>query len=199
MAIGTSNGQIHILSLKEPKLLNQFQIEGGAIWNMSFSPNGKDLVAEVSSPGPNHVVRFDAATGKARWKLDAQRANRLCFTPDGKAVCYFGNIGRSDPERWRWLDVATGKPLSQTLDAGYGHDMAVSPDGNLLAIGGYDGEITQWDLRNRSRMDKASADPAGPVSDLRFSDDGPRSGWSYGWYSGIERAQSPDAKTQYRA
>ena len=49
---------------------HDYAIEGGGIiWNLAFSPDGKDLVAEVSNPVPNRVVRFEAATGTVRWTL----------------------------------------------------------------------------------------------------------------------------------
>ncbi|HKB03183.1 MAG TPA: hypothetical protein VKD90_13235, partial [Gemmataceae bacterium] len=68
------------------------------------------------------------------------------------------------------------------LDAGYVNTASVRPDGKVLAIGGFHGHITEWDLTTRQPLD-ASADPPEPVTDLRFSPDGTKvRGWAGGWY-----------------
>ncbi|HJZ92482.1 MAG TPA: WD40 repeat domain-containing protein, partial [Gemmataceae bacterium] len=173
VAVGTLSGRLRLYDPKSGKLLHECAVEGGAIWNMAFSPDGKDIVAEISSPGPNHVARLDAESGKVRWKFDTERAKELRFTSDGQSILYQGQAGgRLDPEIWRWLDAATGKPLDRTMDADYGHTVTIRPDGKVLAVGGFHGHISQWDLRTRKRLDDSSADPAAPVTGLQFSPDG---------------------------
>jgi WD40 repeat protein len=184
VAIGDFDERIRLVDAAAGKMLADYKIGGGVAWNMAFSPDGKDLVAEISSPVPNHVLRFEAATGKVRWKHETNRAKELAFTPDGSRVFYYGTRGpdRTDPTLWHWLDAATGKPIGDTLDADYGHEVAVRPDGKVLAVGGFHGHISQWDLTTCKRL-AASADPPGPVTDLRFSADGSKvRGWSRGWY-----------------
>ncbi|HKB02357.1 MAG TPA: WD40 repeat domain-containing protein [Gemmataceae bacterium] len=178
------DGWVRLSDPKSGEVLHEFPIEDGVVWNMAFSPDGKDLVAEISSPSPNRVVKFDTATGKVNWTYTTERAKELSFTGDGKAVRYYGTAGhRNDPVFWRWLDAATGKPLSQTMNAEYGHEVAICPDGKVLAIGGFHGHISQWDLDTRRRLDDSSADPPEPVTDLRFTADGTKvRGWARGWY-----------------
>src|SRR5262249_6431754 len=150
-----------------------YTLEGGAVWNMAFSPDGKDLVAEISSPGPNHVARFDAETGKVRWTYSTARAAVPGFTSDGQSILYHGQaVNRHDPEVWWWLDAATGKPLDRTMDADYGHAVTIRPDGKVLVVGGFHGHISQWDLTTYKRLEDASADPPAPVTGLHFSPDG---------------------------
>jgi WD40 repeat protein len=173
LAVGTLSGRVRLYDPKSGKMLHECVVEGGAVWNMAFSPDGKDLVAEISSPGPNHVARFDAESGKVRWKFDTERAKELSFTSDGKSILYHGQGAHQlDPEVWRWRDAATGKSLDRTMDADYGHEVAIRPDGKVLAVGGFHGHISQWDLTTHKRLDDASADPQDPVTGLEFSPDG---------------------------
>jgi WD40 repeat protein len=173
VATGRRGTGIAVYDLATGKVLHDFSVDRATVWDLAFSPNGKDLVAEVAVPGPNGVARFDPATGAERWRfVTGGRARGLAFTPDGREVRYWGNGGsREDPEVWRWLDAATGKPVHRTLDTGTVCDTTVSQDGKLLAICDYHGHISQWDLTTCKRLD-ASADPPEPVTELRFSPDG---------------------------
>ena len=83
IAGGTLTGRLFVYDLASGKQLRDITVEGGAIWNMVYSPDGKDLVAEVSSPGPNRIVRFDATTGIERWEYRTGRAKDLAFTAAG--------------------------------------------------------------------------------------------------------------------
>ena len=177
----TTAGRLRLYDPKSGNVLHQHRLEGGAVWSMAFSPDGKDIVAEVGAPG--HVVRLDAATGEVRWKHGTHQANELAFTSDGKRVFYFGTAGTSrEAGRWHFLDAGTGKPAG-VMDAGYGHAVAVRPDGKVLGRGGIDGLISQYDLTTHQRLDDSSADPPDAVTHIRFSLDGTKvQGWARGWY-----------------
>ena len=151
---------------------------------MAFSPDGKELVAEVSNPVPNRVVRFEAATGTVRWTYETAAAKELAFAADGKAVRYWGtDADHKEMYRWRRLDAATGKPAGPAIDTGTGNVVAIRPDGKVMAVGGFYGHVSQWDLETGKRIDAASADPTGPVTELAFIADGSKvRGWARGWY-----------------
>jgi WD40 repeat protein len=200
VAIGTLGGHVVIRDCKTGKILHDYVLEEhNVLQRMVFSPDGKDIVAEVSRPDPNHVIRFEAATGKVRWKYQAIRASELAFTADGKELMFWGYIHVSgDHCSWRLLDAETGKPKPGTMYTGYGNAVAIRPDGKVVALGGYLGHISQWDLSTRKRLNESSADPPGPVSDLHFNADGSKvRGWSSGWYewdvkTGRQTRLSPD-------
>lgn len=185
VAIGTLGGHVVIRDCKTGKTLHDYVLEGhNVLQRMVFSPDGKDIVAEAGRPDPNHVIRFDATTGKVRWKFQAIRASELAFTAAGNELMFWGYVHVSgDHYSWRLLDAETGKPKPGTMYTGYGNSVAIRRDGKVVALGGYLGHISQWDLSARKRLDEVSADPPGPVSDLRFSPDGLKvRGWSCGWY-----------------
>lgn len=183
VAVGTLHGRITQFDPKSGDRVSECQLDRGAIWNMAFSPDGKDLVAEISSPGPNHIARLDAVTGTVRWRFLADTAKELTFVNEGKSIMFWGRIKPRDAHRWRWLDSATGKELDQTMDGDNGFTTAIRADGKVMAVGGAYGQISQWDLTRRKRIEHVSAEPRRPVSNLHFSSDAMMvRGWSQGWY-----------------
>ena len=184
LAVGGSQGQVQLVDFASGKETDRCAVEGGAVGNLVFSPDGRELVAEVGSPGPNHVVRFEAATGKVRWTFNTETAKELAFAADGKAVLYWGTAAdHKEMYRWRRLDAATGKPVGSGIDTGTGNEVATRPDGKVMAVGGFYGHVSQWDLETGKRSDATSADPPGPVTELHYTADGTNvRGWSRGWY-----------------
>jgi WD40 repeat protein len=184
VALGGEDGRVEVIDLATRTVVHRCQVTRGIVWSLTFAPDGTDLVAVVSNPGPNRVIRFEAATGKLRWTFEAERSTELGFTPDGKALRYWGKAaGDRDTYRWHWLDSATGKPLPESMDTGYWHEAAVRPDGRVIALGGLHGHVSQWDLTTRKRLDAASADPDVPVTELDFTVNGAKvQGWAHGWY-----------------
>jgi WD40 repeat protein len=160
-------------------VLHQFRRAGNlSNQHLEFSPDGKDLV--IVDRGD--IIRLDAATGEERWRHFESLAQSPVFAADGLTVRYFGTAGDAEPRfAWRWLDAKTGKPLDRILHADHGLT-ADSPDGKVMAVGGYSGHISQWVLTTGKRLD-ASADPPASVTDLRFSPDGKTvRGRAGGWY-----------------
>jgi hypothetical protein len=136
---------------------------------------------QVARPGPNRIVRFDAASGTEKWSLPASRAYDLTFDKDCKSIRFFGHIDSNEPNAGDGY-AQTGKPLPRTMKAERGYSSAIHPDGKVLAVGGYFGHISQWDLQTRKQLD-ASADPSGLIADVHFNPDATKiRGFSRGWY-----------------
>lgn len=171
VAVARSAGTIRLYELATGKVLHEHAGSRAALRNLAFSPDGRTLIGESSHPWPKHLVRLDAQTGAVRWTHPADHADDSFLTPDGKSVVYFGKLAGPNPHMWHWLNAATGRPLHRRLDTGPGR-AAVRPDGRVLAVGGSDGLISQWDLESGRRLVGASADPPGPVTGLRFTPDG---------------------------
>jgi WD40 repeat protein len=197
VAVGTLEGRLIVYDLASGKPLHDHPVRGGTIWTLAFSPDGKDLVAEVGGPDPNRIVRFDAGNGLKRWEYRTGRAKELAFTADGKAIRFEGVGARGhDPHRWYLLDATTALLGGPTLDPGPVYSVARHPNGRTVAFGDLDGLISQWDEPTAKRL-KASADPPTGVHDLYFSADGKKvRGWARGWYewdlaTGKQVRQSP--------
>jgi WD40 repeat protein len=183
LAVGTVE-RLVIYSAETGTLSKELPVTGGRVIALAISPDGKDVLYESNTDAVLELVRREITSGKVLWRLAIVIGNFLAFSADGKTARFYGRV-ESEPldERWRWVDLGTGKLLPQTLDPEYANDLALRPDGKILALGGFDGRISQWDLATRQRLDSASADPVEPVRDLRISKDGTKViGWARGWY-----------------
>jgi WD40 repeat protein len=181
LAAATTDGDVRVYDAAAGKVRHTWRLVGFA-QVLAFSPDGKELAAVVSQTDSTYVGRFDAATGTARWKHAILVAHNLVFAGDGKAIFWQGQTTLGSRVRWHGLDAATGRPLGRAPETGDVNAWTLNPAGNVLAIGGYAGLVSLWDLTTGKRLD-ASADPPEPVTDLRFSPDGAKvRGWAGGWY-----------------
>jgi WD40 repeat protein len=169
LALAEYSVSIRLVELPAGKLLHEYRAGVGGLTDLAFAPDGQSL---IGNNGSAIVVRIDAETGRMWWTSKPHRVERVFFPPGGASVINFGEAGYPGPEMWHWLDAATGRSLARHMDTGRGSAIAVRPDGKVLAVGGSDGLITQWDLEARTRLVDNSADPPGPATDLHFSANG---------------------------
>lgn len=124
---------------------------------------GRYAEVELVNPATRAVVRKLAGfKGKA---------NAVVFSPDGKSVYGAGGEAGIGGEVYRWR-VADGM-LMQTYvghtDACYG--LAISPDGKMLASGGYDQRIRLWDVDTGKEIATLKGHN-GAINGLAFRPDG---------------------------
>ncbi len=101
-----------------------------------FSPDKKHWAAGTKI--------FDLET--QTWGISLEGATEVFnYSPNGKYV-----LGRSSISDWGVIwDANTGQPIAAIPDPGPGSNStagAWSPDGSKVAIGGWDGTITVWDV-----------------------------------------------------
>jgi WD40 repeat protein len=122
----------------------------------------KDLAPDGSSVallrGRDDLRLFEAATGKERCALAGDHdlygaSNHFIYSPDGKMVVadYFGKDANGVAYTVRFWDAANGKEQEpiKGLKQGIVRSMAVSRDGNYLAIGCEGTDILLYDLAKR--------------------------------------------------
>ena len=122
---------------------------------LAFSPDGKTLVYGNNGS----VVFWDVARGKPTGQTltgQGPTITGVAFSPDGKTLA---TIDQSSAILF-W-DVSTMKPLSSqpliNSDSDIPHEilsqtgLAFSPDGTLLAVGGYQ-SATVWNVAKRERI-----------------------------------------------
>jgi WD40 repeat protein len=122
------------------------------IYSVTFAPDGKTL-ATSSLDG---TIRFwDVSTREQARPLRAagNQISSIAFTPDGERL-FSSQLG--DIRQW---DVASGKEIGRlTLDTptAWVYDLAVSPDGSLLATANKNGTAllmsTTWQRRTPRRQ-----------------------------------------------
>jgi WD40 repeat protein/mono/diheme cytochrome c family protein len=106
---------------------------------LAFSPDGSQLVVG----GYHELTVWDPADGHLLRRIGniGQRTSALCFSPDGKAVAVAcGTPGRLGEVRI--VDVASGRVTAVLgTAADMVLDVAYSPAGDRLAVGGSDGVL----------------------------------------------------------
>jgi RNA polymerase sigma factor (sigma-70 family) len=104
----------------------------------ALSPDGKTWVSVSEKAwNNNHLVLWDAATGKKRQILNQSWVNAFAFSPDSTALYSWSQNG-SD-KRVRIWNLATGKRLREFPADDQQKDVymgSFSPDGNWFACGG---------------------------------------------------------------
>jgi RNA polymerase sigma factor (sigma-70 family) len=128
---------LRLFDLESGKELKHYPLDSKrSYYSLAFSPDGKVLACGRS----DHSFVMDLGTGRVLYPLP-DRPLSLAFRPDGKTLL------ASTGQRLRVWDAATGKEQHEAPDD-FDHDLvtAMSPDGRLLAAGGWMAQVvTLWD------------------------------------------------------
>ena len=174
------NDQPRVFDLATGSVL--FSLNWGGIEVGAFSPDGQMIVVQQGSD----VVVFDTATGKHLRTIKGPLTNSwshglLVFTPDGKAIATI-----TDSKDIHLIDFESGKLIRD-----YVHEnpeptntfplvlaVAFSPDGKLMATGGYskvkdDYFARLWDVETGKEVRRFLHGKQGSgIASLEFSPDG---------------------------
>jgi WD40 repeat protein len=134
----------------------------------AFSPDGKRL---AGADGPRVTV-WDLTSGKPAHEVGhTAQVWGLAFTPDGRTIV--SGAGPCD-NSIRFWDSATGKEMARcrALPDGIGL-LAVSPDGRLVAAGGYSSVDQLWALPSGKEVRRLDTQDEATYA-LAFSPDGMR-------------------------
>jgi hypothetical protein len=171
LAIARRN-EIEIVDAANSRRVHLLSGISGAASGLSFSRDGKYLVAAAGEPGLfGEAIVWSVADGKEAHKFrghrDALYAAKL--SPDGATLA----TGSYEQKAILW-DVATGKPR-HTIDGHSGavFDLDFSPDGKLLATASADRTVKLWNAATGERRDTLGQ-PLKDVYCVAFSPDGAR-------------------------
>ena len=137
--------------------------ENDFVLSVSFSPDGKLLAAAY----PKTVVVMEVDTGRFRYTLPMakSRYTKAIFGHDRQTL-FFGHEDGTIVVH----DLTAGDEFT-LQNAASVNDLSVDRTGTLLAVGTPEGEVTLWNLTDRTSRSVPNAH-SGQVSVVRFSPDG---------------------------
>jgi WD40 repeat protein len=134
---------------------------------VAFSPDGKTLATSGSGGG---VTFWDIRTGDRSGTIGGFSGSvDVAFSADGGVVA-FAESGSGYPRAQVW-DIAKGSRLAEVSggDEGDAVAVALTPDGRIVAVGGYGRAVRLWDVHTGKLL---HALDAGGADALEFSRDG---------------------------
>jgi WD40 repeat protein len=140
LAAINADGNVQLWDVKSHKEVGMMTGVSGEGSGVAFSPDGKLLAASGSTGGYSNStpeLRFwNVATGELLFKLEGNNATlrKVTFSPNGKLLA--STSLDSSAGRVKLWDVETGQVL-YSFAVPTVTDVAFSPDGTLLATGGF--------------------------------------------------------------
>ncbi len=120
------------------------------IGRVAFSPDGKTLVGSRDW-GDTKVYLWDAHTGQHKTTLagHADDVTNVAFSPDGNTII----SSSEDGSLFLW-DAVTGMPFATFggTEDGWMKVLAISPDGERLATGGWGDPLQLWNINTRQTV-----------------------------------------------
>ena len=173
-ASGHRDGILRIWNSENRRKLSTLRAhERGWIKNgLAFSPDGKTL----ASSAIDNIILYTLQKGKPQSHLTIEPSTaHLVFSPDSKTVIGFDwQSWRGENEDLHIWDTATGKRLQSiyTKHTDQHEALAISPDGNTILTGSWDGTIHQWGTVTGTYLSTFATGHGRGVSTLAFSEDG---------------------------
>ena len=141
------------------------------LYSMAYVDGDRGLLVGDQS-GSTHVLDAETLSQAKQFKVPSD----CCATPitaAGETVLLYDDSEDGATERWRLVDVSTGRVLRRG-DLGFRvYSSAASPDGTTVAATGQGGEVVAIDLAT-GRQRKGSTGLGADVRWLRYSADGTR-------------------------
>jgi predicted dienelactone hydrolase len=175
----SGSGTVSLWDITDPAVINTLSVGNRSVRSLAFSADGT-LVAATSTGncGDTRVGVWDVATGELLLEqLDdfEHMATGVAISPDSSMVaagtgCVFDVPGSAFVKVW---DIASGILLLDIPLPSFVMDVAISPDGTLLAAAAGDGIIRLWELGTGTLHSELHVH-SGIVSSIAFSPDGTR-------------------------
>jgi WD40 repeat protein len=135
----------------------------GASMDLAYHPRGTAIATAALA------LRWWDAPGLTRAESSLYAAGALKFSPDGQHL-----IATNPAGGLQVLDLATKKAVHEVItDQGEVRDVAISPDGSLIATAGADRTVKIWQSRTGGLLATLTGHTA-PIRVLAFSRDGRR-------------------------
>ncbi len=135
--VGTREGPILQWGVETGQVIRRLIGHTSLVWDVALSSDGRTALSTASD---NYLILWDTETGQEIRRFVGQKnyALSVAFSPDGRTAFSDDSSG-AGVTQW---DVASGEPIRQYPDAGYG--VFVSPDGSSFFSAPEERSIAQW-------------------------------------------------------
>ncbi|MGP0042181.1 MAG: PDZ domain-containing protein [Rhodomicrobium sp.] len=186
---GAFDHDLRIWRAADGTLLKTMTGHTDKVLSLAIAPNG--LIASGDLSGD--ILLWDGLTGALLIKIPGQQTwiTSLNFSPDSRLLLSATARPSGGGHDCHVYDTASGREIATYR----GHDgnifsTAISPDGKLVASGGFSGDIHFWDLRTAAPRAGAAIRGTGrTIWGAGFSPDGREIGWGYAGSTAVN--QSP--------
>jgi WD40 repeat protein len=171
VAAGFSNGQIGVWSANDPDTpLQTLNSELGAIFAVALSSDGQFLAVAGPPDTPNvEVWNLVSGSVEHRFTGPVSRITGLAFQPSG------GLLAATDLDGslfvWNTENGAEVYTQRANEDQRYFVAVTFSPDGSMIAVGSFGGDVTFLDANNGDQTAQIGI-PDGSVVTMAFSPNG---------------------------
>jgi WD40 repeat protein len=168
LAAVTGLGETTIWDVESRSLRRAFYVSPGFLVGVGFSADGTRL----ATTGGLGVAFSDVATGASLGGIATRSSSSdVSFSADG-ALVGIANSRVPVPRAQVWDVAKRSRVAAVEGDAqGTALSVALSPDGRILAVGGYGRAVTLWDVGTRTVVHELDHRGAGAMT-LEFSRDG---------------------------
>jgi WD40 repeat protein len=169
LAVGDNEGRLSFWDAKTMQSISPAaQIANYRIDRLAFAPDG--LTVALVGLG-REVVLWDVKQHQRYPKAligDSKYVRDALFSRDGRRVLTVGDDG--EVIQWDWR---AGERIGSPIKSVSGADaLALSPDGSLLGVGGYDNRVTLWDVKQSQMAGVPLIAHSNFVRTVAFSPDG---------------------------
>ena len=193
---GGGSGQVVLWDVATGKAERTFATDLQEAWSIAFSPDGKRLaIGGQGTLVSARAVILDLATAKSLFVLEPSQSRpdavmAVVFSPDGNTLAtgtaMYQGQGGTPLTRLVWMtgkmrlgevvlwDTQTGARL-RIMEGTTGGILSLdfSPEGDLLAAGGWDTFVRTWNMASGDQLQQ-SKPHSGQVWSVTFSPDGKR-------------------------
>jgi WD40 repeat protein len=148
-------------------ILSEFNLPQGAVENMIFRPDGKQLITQ----GDDGILRlWGVATShpKTEPKFSLAGIESISFNPNGQTIA---TIARDSQGSIRLWDLVGNQLQEFPKVSGKIASLSFSPNGKQLATGGEDGFVRFWDLHGNI-LKEFKPYPSNPVKIIGWAQNG---------------------------
>ncbi len=177
---GGEDGSLAVWNQLSPRPQQTFPRMYGSVGYLAFSSDDRLLACsshDGEGAGDLFVLDVGSGTKTGEWIASSSVGYPVAFSPDGSMFFYEDSggihaVGTNSCRR-------TAEP-SVLIREAHGCSLASSPDGCMLAVGGFEGVVSLWDWRRNRRISRfvghgslhENDDPSCEVCALAFSRDG---------------------------